>query len=82
MIRALSLLAIALVLLPATVFTIVSAQDRLTLVATGSSLPEPLCVAWADEFRKQNPLIVIRYLPQGTGESAQDILSGSGDPGG
>ena len=59
-----------------------SAQDRITLVATGSSLPEPLYVAWADEFRKQNPLIVVRYLPQGTGESAQDILSGSGDLGG
>jgi ABC-type phosphate transport system substrate-binding protein len=59
-----------------------SGQDRITLVATGSSLPEPLYVAWADEFRKQNPLIVIRYLPQGTGESAQDILSGSGDLGG
>ncbi len=57
-------------------------QDRLTLVATGSSLPEPLYVGWADDYHKQNPLVVIRYLPQGTGESAQDILSGSGDLGG
>lgn len=57
-------------------------QDRITLVATGSSLPEPLYVGWADEYHKQNPLVVIRYLPQGTGESAQDILSGSGDLGG
>jgi phosphate transport system substrate-binding protein len=57
-------------------------QDRLTLVATGSSLPEPLYVGWADDYHKQNPLVMIRYLPQGTGESAQDILSGSGDLGG
>ncbi len=57
-------------------------QDSLTLVATGSSLPEPLYVGWADQYHKQNPLVFIRYLPQGTGESAQDILSGSGDLGG
>jgi phosphate transport system substrate-binding protein len=57
-------------------------QDRLTLVATGSSLPEPLYLAWADEYRKVNPAIVIRYLPQGTGESGQSILAGSGDLGG
>lgn len=57
-------------------------QERHTLVATGSSLPEPLYVGWADEYHKQIPLVVIRYLPQGTGESAQDILAGSGDLGG
>jgi phosphate transport system substrate-binding protein len=57
-------------------------QDRITLVATGSSLPEPLYVAWADEYRKVNPAVIVRYLPQGTGESAQDILAGSGDLGG
>ncbi len=57
-------------------------QDRLTLVATGSSLPEPLYVAWADEYHKTNPMVVIRYLPQGTGESGQSIISGSGDLGG
>jgi phosphate transport system substrate-binding protein len=70
----------------ATIFTVevpsTLGQDRITLVATGSSLPEPLYVAWADAFRKANPAIVIRYLPQGTGESAQSILSGSGDLGG
>ena len=54
-------------------------QDRIMLVATGSSLPEPLYVGWADEYHKQNPLVVIRYLPQGTAESGQSILSGSGD---
>src|ERR1700723_1636375 len=57
-------------------------QDRVTLVATGSSLPEPLYIGWADEYHKQNPLVVIRYLPQGTGESAESILAGSGDLGG
>jgi phosphate transport system substrate-binding protein len=60
----------------------VSAQDRVTLVATGSSLPEPLYLAWGDEYHKINPQVVVRYLPQGTGESGIDIVSGSGDLGG
>ncbi len=60
----------------------VSAQDRVTLVATGSSLPEPLYLAWGDEYHKINPMVVVRYLPQGTGESGIDIVSGSGDLGG
>jgi phosphate transport system substrate-binding protein len=57
-------------------------QERLTLVATGSSLPEPLYIGWADQYRKVNPAVVVRYLPQGTGESGQSILAGSGDLGG
>jgi phosphate transport system substrate-binding protein len=75
-----AIVAIAIVL--ATTFARASAQDRITLVATGSSLPEPLYVAWADEYHKANPTVVIRYLPQGTGESAQSIIAGSGDLGG
>jgi phosphate transport system substrate-binding protein len=71
-------IALASIIILAHVF----AQDRVTLVATGSSLPEPLYLGWADEYHKQNPLVVIRYLPQGTGESGQSILSGSGDLGG
>jgi phosphate transport system substrate-binding protein len=57
-------------------------QDRITLVATGSSLPEPLYVGWADEYHKRFPLVVIRYLPQGAGESGLSIMAGSGDLGG
>lgn len=58
------------------------AQDAVTLVATGSSLPEPLYVAWADEYHKLHASVQIRYLPQGTGESGQNIVSGVGDIGG
>ena len=72
------LLAIAL-LLSASAGT---AQTSLTLVATGSSLPEPLYLAWGDEYHKQHPSIQVRYLPAGTGDSAQKILSGVGDLGG
>jgi phosphate transport system substrate-binding protein len=59
-----------------------SAQESITLVATGSSLPEPLYVSWGDAYHKQHPETQIRYLPEGTGESTDRILSGSGDLGG
>jgi phosphate transport system substrate-binding protein len=58
------------------------AQAPIALVATGSSLPEPLYIAWGDEYHKLHPSIQLRYLPEGTGNSAQKILSGVGDMGG
>ena len=54
----------------------------MTLVATGSSLPEPLYVAWGDEYHKQHPNVQIRYLPEGTQQSSREILAGVGDLGG
>ncbi|HYL61036.1 MAG TPA: phosphate ABC transporter substrate-binding protein PstS [Candidatus Methylomirabilis sp.] len=57
-------------------------QTSITLVATGSSLPEPLYVLWADEYHKRHPETQLRYLPEGTEESANRILSGTGDFGG
>ena len=59
-----------------------TAQASITLVATGSSLPEPLYVVWADDYHKQHPETQLRYLPEGTEESANRILSGTGDLGG
>jgi phosphate transport system substrate-binding protein len=59
-----------------------AAQASITLVATGSSLPEPLYVLWGDEYHKQHPETQFRYLPEGTAESANRILSGTGDFGG
>lgn len=59
-----------------------SGQSSIMLVATGSSLPEPLYLSWADEYHKQHPEIHFRYLPEGTAESANRILAGTGDLGG
>jgi phosphate transport system substrate-binding protein len=59
-----------------------NAQSSLTLVATGSSLPEPLYVAWGDEYHKQHPEAQLRYLAEGTAESSRMILAGIGDLGG
>jgi len=58
------------------------AQKSITLVATGSSLPEPLYIAWGDAYHAQHPGTQLRYLPEGTGESARKILAGVGDLGG
>ncbi len=57
-------------------------QTSTVLVATGSSMPEPLYVLWNAEYHKQQPAVQVRYLPEGTGASAVRILSGSGDFGG
>jgi len=57
-------------------------QRTVTLVATGSSLPEPLYVVWGEEFHKEQPTVQLRYLAEGTAESAERILAGTGDFGG
>jgi phosphate transport system substrate-binding protein len=57
-------------------------QEKIVLVETGSSMPEPLYKNWIDEFHKQQRSTDIRYLATGTGESARNILAGSGDFGG
>lgn len=58
------------------------AQTAVTLVATGSSLPEPLYLAWGDEYHKHHQETQLRYLPEGTAESSRKILAGVGDLGG
>jgi len=57
-------------------------QDGITLVATGSSMPEPLYLAWGEEFHKAQPKVQFRYLAEGTAESAARVLAGTGDFGG
>ncbi|HEX8838643.1 MAG TPA: phosphate ABC transporter substrate-binding protein PstS [Candidatus Acidoferrum sp.] len=61
---------------------VVQGQERVVLVQTGSSMPEPLYKSWIDAYHKETPSTQIRYMPVGTGESARNILAGSGDLGG
>ena len=58
------------------------AQNTVMLVATGSSLPEPLYLLWNEEYHRSHTETQLRYLPEGTGESAVRILAGAGDLGG
>jgi phosphate transport system substrate-binding protein len=57
-------------------------QERTVLVATGSSMPEPLYKSWIEAYHKQQPSTDIRYMASGTAESARNTLAGSGDFGG
>src|SRR5262249_30372636 len=45
-------------------------------------MPEPLYLAWGEEFHKVEPKVQLRYLAEGTAESAERILAGTGDFGG
>ena len=76
------LLCLPLAMLFSSFYFIGRAQNSITLVATGSSLPEPLYVAWGDAYHSQHPATQVRYLPEGTAESARKILAGIGDLGG
>jgi phosphate transport system substrate-binding protein len=69
-------------MLLSSIFLTGRAQNSITLVATGSSLPEPLYVAWGDAYHARHPETQMRYLPEGTAESARKILAGIGDLGG
>src|SRR5437879_9158694 len=57
-------------------------QEKIVLVETGSSMPEPLYKNWIEEFHKQQPSAEIRYMATGTAESIRNVLAGSGDFGG
>src|SRR5260370_18001883 len=61
---------------------VIQGQENMVLVATGSSMPEPLYKNWNEAFHKQQPSIDIRYMVVGTAESTRNILAGSGDLGG
>jgi phosphate transport system substrate-binding protein len=58
------------------------AQSQTALVATGSTMLEPLYVLWGNGYQKVHPETQIHYLPVGTTESVIRILSGVGDLGG
>jgi len=57
-------------------------QERMVLVETGSSMPEPLYKNWIQQYHQQDERTLIRYMAVGSGESARSILAGSGDLGG
>lgn len=54
-------------------------QTSTVLVATGSSMPEPLYLLWNDEYHKYEPAVQLRYLPEGSAAGATRALTGAGD---
>ncbi len=76
--RSIAVLLTSVFFVPAVVY----GQENLVLVQTGSSMPEPLYKGWIDAYQKETPSTEIRYMPVGSGESARNVLAGSGDFGG
>lgn len=57
----------------------VKAQNRVSIVGSGSNVPSHLYAAWIDEFNKKNANIQVRYLSMSTVEGIRQISEGSGD---
>jgi len=78
------LLRISLALLACTLLLAAANADdeKMVLVETGSSMPEPLYHQWIDEFHKAHDATEIRYMVTGSEESARSILGHTGDFGG
>lgn len=62
--------------------TQVIAQEKISLVGSGSNLAGSLYSEWTTEFAKQHPDVQVRYLGLGTSQSLQEIRQGTGDFGG
>ena len=59
-----------------------AAQQTISLVGSGSTVPSPLYTAWIGEYGKLKPNVRVTYLPLGTSESIKEIGEGIGDFGG
>ena len=55
------------------------AQQIVVLVGSGSSVPAPLYVKWAEQYNQRDPHVQIRYVALGTSEGLAQISRGSGD---
>src|SRR6266852_3075784 len=60
----------------------VVAQEKISLVGSGSNLAGSLYSEWTTEFAKQHPDVEVRYLALGTSQSLKEIREGTGDFGG
>jgi phosphate transport system substrate-binding protein len=57
----------------------VASQGTISLVGSGSSVPSPLYVAWAEQYGKHSSTVQVRYLQTGTSEGIRQIAQGVGD---
>ena len=64
-------MAVAVALLPA--------QDAISLVGSGSSVPSPLYTAWTEQYGTLRQNVRVTYLGRGATEGIRDIEQGVGD---
>ena len=55
------------------------AQESVTLVGAGSTLPAPLYASWTENYNKRNPNLQVRYMPMSTKEGINQITHAVGD---
>ena len=55
------------------------AQESVTLVGAGSTLPAPLYASWTETYNKRNPNLQVRYMPMSTKEGINQITHAVGD---
>src|SRR6266849_6202814 len=58
------------------------AQETISLVGCGSSVPKALYGAWAEAYMRRTPQVSVQYLPYGSKEGIKQITEGSADFGG
>jgi phosphate transport system substrate-binding protein len=55
------------------------AQEKISLVGSGSNVPSSLYGAWAEQFNGKNPAVQVRYLSMSTMDGIQNVSKGTGD---
>src|SRR5271155_5842671 len=55
------------------------AQEKISLVGSGSNVPSSLYAAWSDAFNKSNSAAQVRYLSMSTVDGIANVGKGTGD---
>jgi phosphate transport system substrate-binding protein len=55
------------------------AQEKISLVGSGSNIPSPLYAAWSDAFNQKSTDAQVRYLSMSTVEGISNLSKGTGD---
>jgi phosphate transport system substrate-binding protein len=59
-----------------------AAQEKVSLVGSGSNMAGSLYSAWTAQYQKLHPDVDVRYVAVGTSQSLREISQGTGDFGG
>ena len=57
----------------------VGAQEKISLVGSGSNVPSSLYAAWSTQFNGKNAAVQVRYLSMSTMDGIQNVSKGTGD---
>jgi phosphate transport system substrate-binding protein len=55
------------------------AQDKISLVGSGSNVPSPLYAVYSDAFNQKNANVQVRYLSMSTMDGIANVSKGTGD---